>query len=95
MNFSSEDKDRAPCSECLLMQFVPEDVRTEQVPCIHIPLSPTGETISSLYSTGTQQEREEALGARLRATIRRLEGEKAKQAASADLPRQAIFRKAG
>ena len=69
------------------MQFVPEDARTEQVPCIQIPLSPTVETIASLYSTGTQQEREEALGAWLRATIRRLEGEKAKQAASTDLPR--------
>jgi hypothetical protein len=86
VNFSSEDKDREPCSECLLMQFVPEDARTQQVPCIHISLSRTGETIASLYSTGTQQEREEALGAWLRATIRRLEEEKAKQAASADLP---------
>ena len=36
MNFNS--KDREPCSECLLMQFVPEEARKEQVPCIHIPL---------------------------------------------------------
>jgi hypothetical protein len=94
MNFSSEDKDREPCCECLLMQFVPEEARTEKVPCIHIPLSPTGETIASLYSTETQQEREETLGAWLRATIRRLEGEKVKQATSAGLPRRAISRKA-
>src|ERR1039458_2087537 len=86
MNFSAEDKDREPCSECLLMQFVPGEAQTEQVPCIHIPLSPTGETIASSYRTGTQQEREEALGAWLRATIHRLEGEKVKHAASADLP---------
>lgn len=83
MNFSS--KDREPCEECLLMQFVPENVRTEQVPCIHIPLSPGGETIESLYRTGTQQELEEALGGWLRATIRRLEAEKAKHPASAEL----------
>lgn len=83
MNFSS--KDREPCEECLLMQFVPESARTEQVPCIHIPLSPGGETIESLYRTGTQQELEEALGAWLRATIRRLEAQKAKHPASADL----------
>src|ERR1039458_7167069 len=76
MNFSAEDKDREPCSECLLMQFVPGEAQTEQVPCIHIPLSPTG----------TQQESEEARGAWLRATIHRLEGEKVKHAASADLP---------
>jgi uncharacterized small protein (DUF1192 family) len=37
-----------------------------------------------LYRTGTQQEIEEALGAWLRATIRRLEAQKAKQTASAD-----------
>jgi hypothetical protein len=42
MNFNS--KDRELCSECLLMQFVPEDARKKQVPCIHISLSPGGET---------------------------------------------------
>ncbi len=61
MNFNS--KDHEPCEECLLMQFVPERARTEQVPCTHIPLSPSGETLESLYRTGTQQEIEEALGA--------------------------------
>jgi hypothetical protein len=71
MNFNS--KDREPCSECLLMQFVPGNARTEQTPCIHIPLSSSGETIDSLYRTGTQQEIEEALGAWLRATIGRFE----------------------
>jgi hypothetical protein len=82
MNFNS--KDREPCEECLLMQFVPEQARTEQVPCTHIPLSLNGETLESLYRTGTQQELEEALGAWLRTTIHGLEAEKAKQAALAD-----------
>jgi hypothetical protein len=36
MNFNS--KDREPCSECLLMQFVPEEARKEQVP---LPPYPT------------------------------------------------------
>jgi hypothetical protein len=85
MNFNS--KDREPCEECLLMQFVPESARQEQVPCTHIPLSAYGETLDSLYRTGTQQELEEALGAWLRATIRRLEAGKQKQAASAESPR--------
>jgi hypothetical protein len=71
MNFNS--KDREPCSECLLMQLVPEEARTEQTPCIHIPLAPGGQTLESLYRTGTQQEIEDALGAWLRATIQRLE----------------------
>jgi hypothetical protein len=46
----------------------------------------SGETLESLYRTGTQLEIEEALGDWLRATIRRLEAEKAKRAASAELP---------
>lgn len=75
MNFNS--KDREPCSECLLMQLVPESARREQTPCIHIPLSSDGQTLESLYRTGTQQEIEEALGAWLRKTISRLEAEKA------------------
>jgi hypothetical protein len=75
MNFNS--KDREPCSECLLMQLVPESARKEQTPCIHIPLSPNGQTLDSLYRTGTQQEIEEALGGWLRKTISRLEAEKA------------------
>jgi hypothetical protein len=74
MNFNSKDKE--PCSECLLMQFVPEEARKEQTPCIHIPLSLSGETLESLYRTGTQQEIEAALGAWLRMTIHKLEAEK-------------------
>jgi hypothetical protein len=85
MNFNS--KDREPCEQCLLMQFVPESARQEQVPCTHIPFSPHGETLDSLYRTGTQQEIEEALGAWLRATIRRIEAERAKQTTTADAPR--------
>jgi hypothetical protein len=83
MNFNS--KDREPCEECLLMQFVPEDSRTKQVPCTHIPLSMNGETLESLYRTGTQQQIEEALGTWLRTTIHRLEVEKAKHTAPAGL----------
>src|SRR6202035_4977652 len=84
MNFNS--KDREPCSECLLMQLVPAEARKEHTPCIHIPLSLSGETLESLYRTGTQQEIEERLGAWLRTTIHRLEVEKVKQTASSNLP---------
>jgi hypothetical protein len=81
MNFNS--KDREPCSECLLTQLVPEEARKEQTPCLHIPLSAKGETLDLLYRTGTQAEIEEALGAWLRTTIRRLEAEAVKPAAGA------------
>jgi hypothetical protein len=74
LNFSSTHRD--PCSECVLAKFVPADALGERSACIHIPLTPDGETLESLYRTGTQQEIEEALGAWLRTTIRRLEAEK-------------------
>jgi hypothetical protein len=85
MNFNS--KDREPCSECLLMQFVPEEARKEQTPCIHIPLAPTGDTLESLYRTGTQREIEETLGAWLRVTIHRIEAKTIKPLAPANSPR--------
>jgi len=58
---------------------VPDSERKTQTPCMHIPLSPNGETLESLYRTGTQLEIEEALGAWLRTTIHRLEALEAKQ----------------
>jgi hypothetical protein len=48
----------------------------ETNPCLHIPLSNGGETLQSFYRTGTHQETEQAPGAWLRTTIRRLEAEK-------------------
>jgi hypothetical protein len=67
--------DRAPCTDCLLMQFVPPASRSEAVPCRHIPLNEAGETIESFYQRRTQLELEEALDSWLQATIKRLEQE--------------------
>jgi hypothetical protein len=78
MNFNSREKE--PCAECVLMALVPDSARTAQNPCEHIPLTPDGETLESLYRTGTQQEIEETVGSWLRTTIKRLEAEKAKGA---------------
>lgn len=64
-----------PCSECVLTQLVSSEARTEKIPCRHIPLTPQGESLDSLYRTGTQQEVEEAVAAWLRTTIHRLETE--------------------
>ncbi len=38
------------CSECSLYQFVPEDKRDEEVPCHHIPLNDSGETVAELIN---------------------------------------------
>jgi hypothetical protein len=70
--------DRAPCSECLLMEFVPSEHRTKKIPCRHIPLDAAGQTLKMLYACGTQQEIEEALEIWLKTTIHRLEQGRAK-----------------
>ena len=35
------------CHECLLYDFVPEEYRTEDVPCHHIPLNRQGVTVAT------------------------------------------------
>jgi hypothetical protein len=76
LNFDPAQQPRL-CSECLLMQFVPEDLRSNKIPCRHIPLSDHGETIDSFYRIGTQEELEVAVAQWLKTTIARLEREKA------------------
>ncbi len=66
-----------PCDECLLMQFVPEERRSENVPCHHIVLNEAGETVDTLESRDSQQELEEKVKSWLRAAIRRIERERA------------------
>jgi hypothetical protein len=65
----------APCSECLLMAFVLEERQSTRFPCRHIPLTKLGETVSTFYEGGTQQELETALRAWLVQTIQSLEQE--------------------
>ena len=81
MNYDRQE-DRGPCSECLLMQFVPGESRGEKVPCRHIPVTPEGDTLLQLYRGGTQQEIEEALAAWLQREIARLESEANTEAAA-------------
>jgi hypothetical protein len=62
-----------PDMDCMLIRFVPKECRYEAVPCRHIPLNDLGETIDSLYRTGTNEEIEETLQSWLLETIRQLE----------------------
>ena len=59
------------------MELVPPDLRNGKIPCRHIPLNAKGETIDSLYRTGTQMELETALTKWLKSTIKKLELESA------------------
>jgi len=62
-----------PCSECVLNQFVPADLRRRNIPCRYIPLNEQGETIDSFYRCGTREELESALRKWLRTTIQHLD----------------------
>ena len=66
-----------PCAECLLNDFVPEARRSEVVPCHHIPLDASGETVEELELKDNQQQLEEKLKAWLRDRIREIEIERA------------------
>src|SRR6201984_2714582 len=76
MNYDSEENP-SPCSDCVLMQLVPRERRSERIPCRHIPFNVSGETLDSLYRCSNQRETEETVGGWLRATIQRLEQERA------------------
>jgi hypothetical protein len=75
LNYDARE-DRAPCRECLLMRFVPPEQQSAKVPCRHIPLDSAGQSLHSLYDSGTQLEIEEALEGWLKETINRLEQER-------------------
>jgi hypothetical protein len=74
MNYDSKENP-GPCSDCVLMQLVPPEHRSEKIPCRHIPFNASGETLDSLYHYSDQNEIEETVEGWLRATIRRLEEE--------------------
>lgn len=75
-----------PCSDCVLMQLVPENLREKKIPCRYIPLSEDGETVESYYRTGTQEEMETGVAHWLRTTIARLEQEKSEALRSSEHP---------
>lgn len=72
LKFGAKNEPR-PCSECLLMQFVPEDRKKLAYPCRQIPLTPAGESVAHYYECGTEEELETALREWLKGKIVELE----------------------
>jgi hypothetical protein len=66
-----------PCSECVLIDFVPPEARRQDVPCHHIPLNTRGETIDELEWKENQQKTEETVKNWLRSTISQVEKQRA------------------
>jgi hypothetical protein len=62
-----------PCGDCLLMQFVPGELREKKIACRHIPLNAEGDTLDSLYHWAYEPEIETAMRRWLVLTIQRLE----------------------
>jgi hypothetical protein len=71
LNFGAKEEPRQ-CSDCLLMQFVPEERKKLAYPCRQIPLTPAGESVAHYYSCGTETEMEAALKAWLQRKIAEL-----------------------
>src|SRR6516165_7914681 len=68
MNYDSKEN-RVPCSDCVLIDLVPSQLRSAKIPCRHIPLNTSGETLDSLYRYHEQSEIEEMVVSWLKATI--------------------------
>ncbi len=55
------------------MEFVPQEQQEERFPCRQIRLTEKGETVSTFYEWGTEEELESALRQWLKQTIQQLE----------------------
>lgn len=80
-----------PCTECVLMEFVPRECQKERFPCRNIPLNESGETLGHLYRTGTEKETHAIVANWLRKTIARLEREGSSSVAPEELPETQAF----
>lgn len=60
-----------PCSECHLIDFVPRDKQSEELPCHFIPLNELGDTVETLE--GNQGRLEDLLKEWMRQKISELE----------------------
>ena len=72
-----------PCNECHLLDFVPPQERSTDVPCHHIPLNELGLTIEDLEAEDNQPKLEATVKQWLKTRIAEIEQERAKQAAAA------------
>ena len=70
---AGESSKKHPCSECFLIDHVPDSHKANEIPCHYIPLNEKGETIEELDRQGRREDMERALLDWIRATIAKLE----------------------
>lgn len=78
----STQHELAPCRDCILIDLVPPEARAEKIPCRHIWLTASGETLDSLYRYGDEYEVEETVRNWLRQSVDLLERKRELKAAS-------------
>ena len=75
-NYDNDAEHRIQCSDCVLMQLVPPEGWSKDIPCRHIPFNEAGETLETLYAHDDQYETEAVVGKWLRETIAKLEADR-------------------
>jgi len=76
INFSDPQRS-LPCTDCLLIEFVPPETRSQDIPCHQIPLGPNGETVGNMETQHDVMALERRLRNWLVATIQRIEQQRA------------------
>ena len=65
-----------PCTDCHLLEFVPDKHRSETVPCHFIPLDKAGDTIEELDLDGNESRLQELIKEWLQTQIHKLQTER-------------------
>jgi hypothetical protein len=76
----ADPKRAHPCTECHLLDLVPSEHQSEEVPCHFIPLNETGETVESLELEDNEAKLERKVKDWLRARIREIEEKRSEPA---------------
>ena len=72
INFNDPKRTR-PCIDCPLIDFVPAEARSQDIPCHYIPIGPAGETVATMEREQDVADLEQSLKNWLGATIRQIE----------------------
>src|SRR5215470_14706490 len=75
INYALPEKTH-PCSDCHLIDFVPSEFRSAELPCHFIPLNEAGDTVLKLDLEENQTRLEQALRTWMRRTIDEIEAER-------------------
>ena len=75
INYSDPARTRS-CKDCQLIDFVPNEHQSDEVPCHFIALNDAGETIEDLEVRGNQAKLEATVKQWMRTKIKEIEDEK-------------------